>query len=86
MIAVHRLTHPECPLWLNPDLIQQIEQTPDTVILLTNGTRLVVDEEPAEVLELVRRWRATVIATAAHPDLLDEAPARLKSVPDLPIT
>ena len=86
MIAVHRLTHPECPLWLNPDLIQQIETTPDTVISLTNGTRLVVDEEPEQILELVRRWRATVIATAALPDVLDEAPAQLKSVPDLPIT
>ena len=86
MIAVHRLTHPECPLWLNPDLIQQIEQTPDTVISLTNGTRLVVDEEPAEILELVRRWRATVVALAATPGLVDEAPAKLKSVPDLPIT
>jgi uncharacterized protein YlzI (FlbEa/FlbD family) len=90
VIAVHRLTHPECPLWLNPDLIQQIEQTPDTVISLTNGTRLVVDEEPAEILELVRRWRATVIALAALPDVLDGvldgAPAQLKSVPDLPIT
>ena len=91
MIAVHRLTHPECPLWLNPDLIQQIETTPDTVILLTNGTRLVVDEDPAQILELVRRWRATVVAMAAHPEvlgdvLIDGAPAKLKSVPDLPIT
>ena len=86
MIAVHRLTHPECPLWLNPDLIQQIEQTPDTVILLTNGTRLVVDEEPADILELVRKWRATVVALAAQPGLLGDAPARLKSVPPLPIT
>jgi flagellar protein FlbD len=86
VIAVHRLTHPECPLWLNPDLIQQIEQTPDTVILLTNGTRLVVDEEPREILELVRRWRAAVVALAARPDVLEAAPAQLKSVPDLPIT
>ena len=86
MIPVHRLTHPEAPLWLNPDLIQQIEQTPDTVISLTNGTRLVVDESPAEILELVRRWRATVVALAVQPELLTGAPARLKSVPDVPIT
>ena len=86
MIAVHRLTHPESPLWLNPDLIQQIETTPDTVISLTNGTRLVVDEDPAEILDLVRNWRATVVALAAFPGMLDTAPARLKSVPDLPIT
>jgi flagellar protein FlbD len=86
VIPVHRLTHPECPLWLNPDLIQQIEKTPDTVISLTNGTRLVVDEEPGQILELVRVWRATVVALAADPGLLDEAPARLKSVPVVPIT
>jgi flagellar protein FlbD len=86
VIAVHRLTHPECPLWLNPDLIQQIETTPDTVILLTNGTRIVVDEQPAAVVELVRRWRATVVALAANAEVLDGAPAKLKSVPDLPIT
>jgi flagellar protein FlbD len=86
VIPVHRLTHPECPLWLNPDLIQQIEETPDTVISLTNGTRILVDEEPAQILELVRAWRATVVALASKPGFLDDAPARLKSVPDLPIT
>jgi flagellar protein FlbD len=79
VIPVHRLTHPESPIWLNPDLIQLIEQTPDTVVSLTNGTRLVVDEEPAEILELVRTWRAAVIATAARPDLLEQP--GLKSVP-----
>lgn len=94
MIPVHRLTHPESAIWLNPDLIQQIEQTPDTVISLTNGTRLLVDEEPAQILELVRVWRATVVALAAQPGALDHpalvspasAPPPLKSVPTLPIT
>ena len=28
VIPVHRLTHPDAPVWLNPDLIQQIEATP----------------------------------------------------------
>jgi flagellar protein FlbD len=79
VIPVHRLTHPESPVWLNPDLIQLIETTPDTVISLTNGQRFVVDEEPAEILELVREWRATVVALAARPE-------QLKSVVQLPIT
>jgi flagellar protein FlbD len=86
VIPVHRLTHPEAPLWLNPDLVQQIEKTPDTVILLTNGTRLVVNEEPEQILELVRVWRATVVALAAEPGLFEQAPTRLKSVTPLPIT
>jgi flagellar protein FlbD len=79
VIPVHRLTHPESPVWLNPDLIQLIETTPDTVISLTNGTRLVVDEDPEAILELVRVWRATVVALAARPE-------QLKTVLELPIT
>jgi flagellar protein FlbD len=79
VIPVHRLTHPESPVWLNPDLIQLIEKTPDTVISLTNGQRFVVDEEPAEILERVREWRATVVALAARADLV-------KTVVPLPIT
>ena len=87
MIPVHRLTHPEAPIWLNPDLIQQIEQTPDTVVSLTNGTRLLVDEQPAQILELVRLWRASVVAMAAQPGLLEPREVgRLKSVSNLPIT
>ena len=56
MIAVHRLTHPECPLWLNPDLIQQIDADAGHVVSCsTNGTRLVVHEEPEQILELRAR-------------------------------
>ena len=49
MIAVHRLTQPDHELYVNPDLIQVVEANPDTVIVLTNGTRFVVAETPAEV-------------------------------------
>lgn len=34
---------------LNPDLIEMMEETPDTVITLTNGNKFVVSE-PLEVL------------------------------------
>lgn len=34
---------------LNPDLIEMMEETPDTVITLTNGNKFVV-LEPVEVL------------------------------------
>jgi hypothetical protein len=34
----------------------------------------------------VRAWRATVVALAAEQGLLEGAPPRLKSVPQLPIT
>ena len=64
MIAVHRLTHPDHPVYLNPDLIQTIEAHPDTVVLLTNATRVVVAESPERVIDLIRDWRAGIIARA----------------------
>jgi len=38
---------PDEPFLLNPDLIVTVEATPDTVITLENGSRLLVDETPA---------------------------------------
>ncbi|MDX6599164.1 MAG: flagellar protein FlbD [Gaiellales bacterium] len=64
MIPLHRLTHPSLPLYLNPDLIQTIEATPDTVVALTNATRFVVNETPVEVLTMIRDWRAGILAKA----------------------
>jgi flagellar protein FlbD len=64
MIPLHRLTHPSLPLYLNPDLIQSIEATPDTVVALTNATRFVVNETPVEVLTMIRDWRAGIISKA----------------------
>ena len=42
MIEVTRINH--LPLVVNSDLIEHIESTPDTVISLTNGQKLVVRE------------------------------------------
>jgi len=64
MIAVHRLTHPNETLLLNPDQIQTVESTPDTVVTMMNGAKLVVIESPADVADLVRDWRAGVFRQA----------------------
>jgi flagellar protein FlbD len=71
--------HPDNEVWLNPDLIQTVETTPDTVILLTNETRLVVQETPEQVVALVLGWRAGVLARANVPDVV-------KKVVPLPTT
>ena len=65
MIVLHRLTHPDHPLYLNPDLIQTVEANPDTVIALENASKFVVLETPDEIVELVREWRASVLTRAA---------------------
>jgi flagellar protein FlbD len=64
MIALHRLAHPDEELHINPDLLLTVEATPDTVLTLTTGARLVVGESPAEVVEAVRHWHASVAAAA----------------------
>lgn len=64
MIVVHRLTSPDHPLYLNPDLIQTVEANPDTVIALENASKFVVIERPEEVVELIRQWRASILARA----------------------
>jgi flagellar protein FlbD len=73
MIAVHRLTHPTDDLYLNPDQVQMIEGTPDTVVTLINGSKFVIAERPEEIADLIRRWRASILAEVSvsrqRPDL-----------------
>ena len=47
MISVSRLNNE--PFYVNPDAIEFIEETPDTVISLESGRKVVV-AEPAEVV------------------------------------
>ena len=47
MICVHRLNGSE--FFLNSNLIQYMETIPDTVLTLTNGTKVVVSESPDEI-------------------------------------
>ena len=85
MIAVHRISQPEHELYVNPDLIQVVDANPDTVIVLCNGTRFVVSETPAEVAELVRAWRASILTATERPSPGRRAAfGRLAAVVELP--
>jgi len=55
MIKVTRLNH--VPLFLNSDLIEHIDMTPDTVISLTNGQKFMVREPADEVVERIIIFR-----------------------------
>jgi len=61
MIALHRLTHPNEVFFLNPDLIQTIEATPDTVVTLTNASKVIVIENPVQLVAMIREWRAGIL-------------------------
>ncbi len=62
MILVHRLKGE--PLYLNADLIEFVESTPDTVITLVDGRKMVVAESPQEVVDRSRLFRASVIVAS----------------------
>jgi flagellar protein FlbD len=49
---------------VNPDLIERAEPTPDTVLTMVDGHKLVVVEPIDEVVERIRIWRASVAARA----------------------
>lgn len=51
---------------LNVDLIEKIEETPDTVITLTNGTRYLVQETMDEIIEMGIEVRARAIYVSQH--------------------
>jgi flagellar protein FlbD len=55
MIEVTRL--PGTPLVLNADMLEAIEASPDTTLLLGNGRRYVIRESVAEVMEKVAVWK-----------------------------
>ncbi len=44
-------------LVLNAEIIETIEQTPDTVVTLTNGKKLIVEEQMEEVVRRVMAYR-----------------------------
>ena len=62
MILVHRLRGE--PMYLNPDLVESIEETPDTVLTLTDGRRTVVSDEAQDVVDRILRYRASVLVVA----------------------
>ncbi|HET7488828.1 MAG TPA: flagellar FlbD family protein [Acidimicrobiales bacterium] len=52
------------PVAINPDLIERADSTPDTVLTLVDGTKYLVKETMDDVVELVREFRASVVARA----------------------
>jgi len=62
MIVVTRLTGGE--FGLNPDLIERIDSSPDTIVTLIDGTKYIVSESIPEMVDRITRFRAQVLATA----------------------
>ena len=64
MIRLTRLNHE--PIYLNSDLIEHIEITPDTLITLTTGQKIVVLEKAEEVVNAIIDFRVLVARRAVE--------------------
>jgi flagellar protein FlbD len=62
MIILNRLGGQQVAV--NPDLIERAEPTPDTVITMVDGHKILVSESVEAIVAAVRSWRASVAAEA----------------------
>ncbi|MBU5677421.1 flagellar FlbD family protein [Alkaliphilus sp. MSJ-5] len=58
MIYLKRMNNKE--FVLNVDLIETIEETPDTVITLTNGHKMIVIESANEVIQKIIEYKRNI--------------------------
>ena len=49
-------------LTINPDFIEVVEETPDTVITLSTGRKIIVKESKQEIINLVKSYRKEIFA------------------------
>ncbi len=47
---------------VNPDLIEVVEETPDTVVFFTTGRKIIIKESRQEIKNLVKSYRKEIFA------------------------
>lgn len=58
MIKLHKINDDE--IYINPELIESIERSGDTVITLVTGNKILVKEEPEVIRELVIEYKKKI--------------------------
>lgn len=54
---------------LNPDVIEVVEETPDTVLTTTTGKKIIIKEGRQEVKNLVKSYRRDIFAPGANKEI-----------------
>ncbi len=67
MIEITRLSNER--YYINPDLIEIIEITPDTLITLTNGKSYYAKESPEEVIARIKAWKRELLGRVGNPGI-----------------
>jgi flagellar protein FlbD len=62
MIVVTRLNGSRFAV--NPDLVERVQASPDTTLVLVGGTTYIVQESLDDVIDLIAAYRARVISSA----------------------
>lgn len=65
MIKITRLNKAQC--FINAEMIEQVESTPDTVISLANGKTILVLESPQEVVKRIIRYKRRIFRQPLGP-------------------
>ena len=60
MIEVTKIN--DVKILVNPDLIEIVEETPDTVMTLTTGRKIIVKESRQDIKNLVKLYRKDILA------------------------
>jgi flagellar protein FlbD len=50
----------DAPIAVNADLIEYIEETPDTIITMTNNDKVVVQESMTQIIDKVIHYRRLI--------------------------
>ncbi len=89
MIVVTRLNGGQ--FGVNPDLIQRVDQAPDTIVTLIDGTKFIVHESLEQVIDLVADYRASLLARsrrmldAPRMELVADVDEHAAAYPDPPV-
>ena len=72
MIRLTRLNRET--FYLNPDLIQEMETTPDTVLTLNSGVRIVVRDAPERVIDEIVMFKRRILDPHSLLDSISRKP------------
>jgi flagellar protein FlbD len=78
MIKLTRLNGSD--FYLNADLIETLEATPDTVVTLTTNAKWVIRESPAEVVERVTAYKRQIYLD--RPTVIGNSPTLAGNEPE----
>lgn len=71
MILVHSMQGEE--MYINPNMIETIRATPDTVLFLSTNKRILVKDSPEELVKRIIAYQQRIYCEARNPENLASA-------------